>query len=158
MMAVINIPEKQPVYFDNTREVRVRAEPEIRKSERFGHEYIIRFGEDQALSPYYAVSCNLSETGMNLKSLFELYPGAQIFIRIDDYTLGQNLVPAKVVWCKKLENTTSFRFSVGIQFLQLKKNFDLKASLLIHPKMKTPNTNKGGVVIKMQDRLPNREG
>jgi hypothetical protein len=135
----------------------MQAEPEVRKSERFGYEYIIMLGEDQTLSPYYAVSCNLSETGMNFKSLFELYPGTQILIRIDDYTLDQNQVSGKVVWCKKLENTTSFRYSVGVQFLQLKKNFDLKSPFPIPPHMKTPNTNKGGMVIKMRNRLPNRE-
>jgi len=53
----------------------MQAKPEFRKSERFGHEYIINFGDDGTLSPYYALSQNLSETGMHFKSLFELYPG-----------------------------------------------------------------------------------
>jgi hypothetical protein len=111
----------------------MQAEPELRKSERFGLEYIIRFGADQALSPYYAVSYNLSETGMSFKSLFELYPDTQILIRIDDYTLEQNQVPAKVVWCKKLKSNSNFQYGVGVQFLQLKKNFASKASFRMPP-------------------------
>jgi Tfp pilus assembly protein PilZ len=130
----------------------MQAKPEFRKSERFGHEYIIKLGDDQALSPYYAVSYNLSETGMHFKSLFELYPGAHILIRIDDYTFGQDPVPAKVVWCKKLETAATFKYGVGVEFLQLEKNFGLKASLPITPRMKTPNMNRAGVVIRMEKR------
>ena len=136
----------------------MQAKPEFKRSERFGHESIIKIEDDQTLSPYYAVSYNLSETGMYFKSLFEMYPGAHILIRIDDYTLSQNQVPAKVVWCKKLENTTIFHYGVGVEFLQSEKNFGLKASLPITPLIKTPNKNEGGVVIKMQRHLPNREG
>jgi len=116
----------------------MQAQPEFRRSGRHGHECIIKLEDDQGLSPYYAVSQNLSETGMYFKSLFELYPGAHILIRIDDYSLSQNQVPAKVVWCKKLKNTTSFRYGVGIQFLQLEKNVASKAFLPITPQMKIP--------------------
>jgi hypothetical protein len=132
----------------------MQAKPEFKRSERFGHESIIKLEDDLTLSPYYAVSYNLSETGMYFRSLFELYPGAHILIRIDDYTLSQNKVPAKVVWCKKLENTTSFRYGVGVEFLQLEKNFGLKASLPITPRMKTPNKKESGVVIQMERHLP----
>jgi hypothetical protein len=132
----------------------MQVKPEFRKSERFGHESIIKFGDDGTLSPYYALSQNLSESGMSFKSLFELHPGAHILIRIDDYTLSGNQVPAKIVWCKKLENTTSFRYGVGVEFLQLEKNVDLKASLPITTQLKTPKRDKGGVVIKMEKRLP----
>ena len=81
----------------------MQAKPEVRKSDRFSHESIIKYGDELTLSPYYAVSYNFSETGMHFKSLFELYPGTHILIDIDDYTSGQNQIPAKVVWCKKLE-------------------------------------------------------
>jgi PilZ domain len=130
----------------------MKVKPEFRRSERFGHESIIKFGDDGTLSPYYALSQNLSETGMHFKSLFELYPGAHIHIRIDDYTLSQSQAPAKVVWCKKLENTDRFRYSVGVEFLQVEKNVGLKASLPITPQMETPKRDKGGVVIKMEKR------
>jgi len=43
----------------------MQAKPEFRKSERFSQDYIIKLGEDLSLSPYYAVSCDLSETGMH---------------------------------------------------------------------------------------------
>jgi Tfp pilus assembly protein PilZ len=132
----------------------MQAQSEFRRSRRLGHECIIKLEDDQTLSPYYAVSYNLSETGMYFKSLFELYPGAHILIRIDDYFSSQNQVPAKVVWCKKLENTTSFRYGVGVEFLKSEKNVGLYASLPIAPEMKTQNTNKGGVVVKMKKRLP----
>ena len=128
----------------------MQAIPEIRRSDRVGHEYIIKLEDDRALSPYYAVSYNLSETGMCFKSLFELYPGAHILIRTDDFTLSQNKIPAKVVWCKKLENTTSFRYGVGVEFLQLEKTFGLKASLPINPQMRTTKGGKGRVVTNME--------
>jgi len=116
----------------------MQAQPEFRRSGRHGHECIIKLEDDQTLSPYYAVSQNLSETGMYFKSLFELHPGAHILVRIDDYTLDQNIVAAKVVWCKKLKNTTSFRYGVGAQFLQLEKKVGSKAFLPITPQMKIP--------------------
>ena len=132
----------------------MQAKPEFRKSERFGHECIVKLGDDQALSPYYAVSYNLSETGMYFRSLFELYPGAHILVRIDDYELSRNQVPAKVVWCNKLETTATFRYGVGVEFLRSEKNAGLKASLPIAPRMKTPNKKEGGVVIQMDRRQP----
>jgi Tfp pilus assembly protein PilZ len=132
----------------------VQAQPEFRRSGRLGHECIIKLEDDQTLSPYYAVSYNLSETGMYLKSLFELHPGAHILVRIDDYILDQNLVPAKVVWCKNLGTTASFRYGVGVEFLKSEKNVGMYASLPIAPQMKTQNTNKGGVVVKMKKHSP----
>ena len=125
----------------------MKAQPEFRKSERSGHESIIQLEDDLTLSPYYAVSYNLSEAGMYFKSLFELYPGARIRIRIDDYTFGQNPVPAKVVWCKKLKNQTIFRYGVGVKFLQAVNHSGLKASVPITSRMKTSNDNQREVVI-----------
>ena len=125
----------------------MKAQPEFRKSERSGHESIIQLEDDLTLSPYYAVSYNLSEAGMYFKSLFELYPGARIRIRIDDYTFGQNPVPAKVVWCKKLKNQAIFRYGVGVKFLQAVNHSGLKASVPITSRMKTSNDNQREVVI-----------
>jgi len=125
----------------------MKAQPEFRKSERSGHESIIKLEDDLTLSPYYAVSYNSSEAGMYFKSLFELYPGARIRIRIDDYTFGQNPVPAKVVWCKKLKNQTIFRYGVGVKFLQAVNDSGLKASVPITSRMKTSNDNQREVVI-----------
>lgn len=123
----------------------MQAQPEFRRSGRLGYECIIKLEDDQTLSPYYAVSHNLSETGMYFKSLFELYPGTHILIRIDDYSLSQNQVPAKVVWCKKLKSTTSFRYGVGVEFLQLEKNVGSKAFLPITPQMKIPEKIRVGL-------------
>ena len=130
----------------------MQAKPEFRKSERFNHEYIIKIEDDQTLSPYYAVSFNLNETGMYLKSLFELHPGAHVLIRIDDYTLSRNQVPAKVVWCKQFKNTDRFRYGVGVEFLQVEKIYGLKAFFPIPPQMKTPSKNKGGVSVQLEKR------
>jgi Tfp pilus assembly protein PilZ len=135
----------------------MQVKPEVRKSERFGHELIIKFDDDRALSPYYALSQNLSERGMNFKSLFELYPGAHILVMIDDYELSRYQVPAKVVWCKKLKNTDRFRYGVGIEFLKLEKNFGAKATHPIIPKMKTPNLNRDGVVIEYGEALTRKK-
>ena len=62
---------------------------EFRKNERFGNKSIIKLEDGLTLSPYFAVSQNLSEAGMYFKSLFEFYPGARIRIRFEDNTLGQ---------------------------------------------------------------------
>jgi Tfp pilus assembly protein PilZ len=126
----------------------MQAKPEVRKSDRFSHESIIKYGDELTLSPYYAVSYNFSETGMYFKSLFEMYPGVHILIRIDDYSLSQNKVPAKVVWCKNIENAATFRYGVGVEFLQSEKNFGSSVSFPITPRMKALNKKEGGVVIR----------
>ncbi len=95
---------------------------EFRKNERFGNKSIIKLEDGLTLSPYFAVSQNLSEAGMYFKSLFEFYPGARIRIRFEDNTLGQP-VPTKVVWCNKLKGETTFGYGVGGEFLQLERNF-----------------------------------
>ena len=104
--------------------------------------------DDPTLTQYYAESCNFSERGMYFKSPFELYPEDHVFVRIDDYKFSQNQVSAKVVWCKKLEDTSFFSYGVGVEFLQLEKNFGVKASLPTTPQVRSPNKNKSGVVIK----------
>jgi hypothetical protein len=128
----------------------MQVKAEFRRSERFGHESIIKFGDDQTLTPYYALSQNLSETGMHFKSLFELHPGAHILIRIDDYTLNESQAPAKVVWCKKLKNTDRFHYGVGVEFLRSEKKFCSKASFPIPPREKTADTNGHGAGIDME--------
>jgi len=125
----------------------MQVKPEFRRSERFPHKCIIQFGEDLTLSPYYAVSCNLSERGMYFKSLFKLYTGSHIHIVINDHILRRDQVPARVVWCKELKNTATFRYDVGVEFLQLQKNFGL--SIPIAPRMKTQNMRRDEAVIEM---------
>jgi len=132
----------------------MQTKPEFRRSERFGHEYIIKLGEDPTLSPYYAVCHNLSETGMYFKSLFELYPGSHIRIVINDYIAIQNQVSARVVWCNKLKNTNTFRYGVGVEFLQPQTNPGLKASLPAAPRTRPRGKKEGGVVIQMSKRSP----
>lgn len=94
------------------------AKPESRKSERFGHEYIIMFQESQAAYPFYAASYNLSETGMFFKSLVELHPGSRILVKTDSDVLSSKKVPAKVVWCKPSDLKAAFRYEVGVEFLR----------------------------------------
>jgi hypothetical protein len=130
----------------------MQAKPDFRKNERFGREFIIQLGVDLDPSPYYAVSCNLSPTGMYFKSLFELYPEARIFIRIDDYTLSQDHIPARVVWCEKLESNATFRYGVGVEFLRVEKKLGLVDSLPAAPQAKTPRESRSGVVISMRSR------
>lgn len=93
------------------------TQPEYRKMARFYHESIIMIEDDSTKIPYYAVSNNVSGTGMVFKSLFEINPGAQIFIRIDDYASSRTPIPAKVVWCNKLKSQDGFRYGVGVKFL-----------------------------------------
>ena len=125
------------------------AQKECRRSERFGHKSIIKLEDDLTLSPYYAVSYNLSDAGMYFKSLFKLYPGAYIFIRIDDYTFGRNPVRAKVAWCNELKNETAFNYGVGVEFLQPINHSGSKTSLATFPRIKTSNDNERRVVIQM---------
>lgn len=106
----------------------MQAKSEFRRSDRLGYEYIIKLEDDLTLSPYYAVSYNLSETGMYFKSLFELRPGAHILIRMDDYTLSRNQVPATVVWCKPLENKAVFRYGIGVKFSDPGRGFSVNTA------------------------------
>jgi hypothetical protein len=133
---------------------RIETKPEFRKGERFRHEYIIKLGQDLTLSPNYAVALNLSETGMYFKSLFEMVPGARTWVVINDSISGQNQVPARVVWCRKLENSNAFRYSVGVEFLQAQTVPALRASLPAAPQTETPARRAGGVVIQMSKRSP----
>lgn len=121
--------------------MKIRAE--FRKNERFTNQSIIKLEDGLTLSPYFAVSQNLSEAGMYFKSLFEFYPGARIRIRFDDYTLGHP-VPAKVVWCNKLKGEATFGYGVGVEFLQLEKNVASRASLPITTPEKTAYQEQGG--------------
>jgi hypothetical protein len=41
----------------------MQKQPEFRKSKHSGHECMIKFEDGRRLSPYYAVSYNLSEAG-----------------------------------------------------------------------------------------------
>jgi hypothetical protein len=106
----------------------MQAKRESRKCGRFSQKCIVKLGDDQALSPCYAVACNLSETGMYFKSLFALHPGAHILIRIDDYELSRNQVQAKVVWCKEIQTTSTLKYGIGAEFLLSKRHVGLKAS------------------------------
>jgi hypothetical protein len=130
----------------------MQTKPEFRKSERFRHEYIIQFEGNHRPSPYYAVSQNLSDTGMHFKSLLELYPGSSIKIVINDYHLNRSQIPAKVVWCKELENTITFRFAVGVEFLQATDRCGAKASVPPAPRMENSGQKAGGVVVQMAKR------
>lgn len=133
----------------------MQVKPECRKNERFGHEYIIMLGAERTLSPHYVVSYNLSETGMYFKSIFELYPGSQILIGIDDYTSCRNQVQARVMWCKKIENGTALRYGVGVEFLQPQKTIGAKAFPPFTPRKKSADRYRaeGEVVTNVDKRL-----
>jgi len=129
----------------------MQAKTEFRKNERFGHQSIIKLEDGLTLSPYFAVSQNLSEAGMYFKSLFEFYPGTQIRIIFDDYTLGHP-VPAKVVWVKKLKDEAILGFGVGVEFLQLEKNVASRVPRPITPAEKTAHKDSDGAGMKMEKR------
>lgn len=79
---------------------------------------------------------------MYFKSLFEFDPGARIRIRFEDYTLSPP-VPAKVVWCNKLNGESTFGYGVGVEFLQLQKHVAPRMSLPITPPEKTSHQEQG---------------
>ena len=128
----------------------MQAKPELRKSERFDHGAILNLGDDRTLSPYYAVSQNLSETGIYFKSLFELHPGAHIRIRMDDYTLENDYIAGRVVWCKELKDSSTFRYGVGVEILHAPGDSAFKAVRPTARRKKNPHTEEGGVVIHMR--------
>jgi len=101
----------------------MQAKPEVRRNERFGHDYIIKLEDDMSPTPYYALSQDLSESGMQFKPLFELHPGSHLRVVLNNDGLSsQNQVPARVVWCKELGNAATFRFAVGVEFLKTPRN------------------------------------
>lgn len=114
------------------------TQSEYRSMGRFYHESIIMIEDESTQIPYYAVSNNFSDTGMVFKSLFEINPGAQIFIRIDDYASSRNPIPAKVVWCNKFKGQASFRYGVGVEFLP-KANPSGSVAFLSACSRKTPS-------------------
>jgi Tfp pilus assembly protein PilZ len=115
------------------------TQPESGKMSRFDYETIIMIEDGLTRIPYYAVSDNFSDTGMVFKSLFEINPGAQIFIRIDDYASNCNPIPAKVVWCNQLKSQAGFRYGVGIEFLAKTNSSGLRAFRAVCSR-KTPST------------------
>ena len=83
-----------------------------------------------------------------------MHPGAQIRIIINDRISSHSQVPARVVWCKKLEGTATFRYGVGVEFLQAQINSGSTVSLPMAPRMKSPGKQEGGTVIQMSKRSP----
>lgn len=120
---------------------------EFRKNERIGNQSIIKLEDGLTISPYFAVSQNLSEAGMYFKSLFEFHPGARIRIRFEDYTLGHP-VPAKVVWCNKLKGEATFGYGVGVEFLQLEKNV---ASKIVASRASVPTASSEKTAYQEQE-------
>jgi hypothetical protein len=52
---------------------------------------------------------------MYFKSLFAIHPGTQVFIHVDGDTISQ--IPARVAWCKKLDDKELFRYGIGVELL-----------------------------------------
>jgi hypothetical protein len=118
-------------------EGRMKANQELRKSERHNCKSIIMLEYGTSTSPYYAVSYNFCESGMFFKSLFEVYPGAHIFVYINDFGTRKNKRPARIVWCKKLNNTEIFYYGVGVEFIKTAKDTDSrKDQTLDYPAIK----------------------
>jgi Tfp pilus assembly protein PilZ len=133
------------------------TQPEYRSMDRFYHESIIMIEDESTQIPYYAVSNNFSDTGMVFKSLFEINPGAQIFIRIDDYASSRNPIPAKVVWCNKLKSQGGFRYGVGVEFLPQANPSGSGASLTACSR-KTPSTIDAREGVAEMDTLCPEQG
>jgi Tfp pilus assembly protein PilZ len=104
--------------------------------------------------PYYAVSKNFSDSGMVFKSLFEIKPGAQIFIRIDDYASSRNPIPAKVVWCNKLKRQAGFRYGVGVEFLPQANPSGAWASQSACSRKTSSTIDARGLVAEMESLCP----
>ena len=112
----------------------MNVQPQLRKCDRIGHEAFIKFEDRLTLSSSFAVSYNLSETGLYFESLFKVHPGVLIHIRIDNHPSSQISVPAVVVWCNKLKNMTDFKYGVGVRFLQTVDHIGVKAlPAMLHP-------------------------
>jgi hypothetical protein len=132
----------------------MQAQPEFRKTERIDYESIIKIEDEFSLSPYYAVSHNLSEMGMYFESLFEFYRGARILIRIDEAKSSKTPVLAKVVRCNKLTNQPIFRYGIGVKFLQPVFWLYSKPFEPIAYRMRTSHDSEREVMIEMEKRLP----
>ena len=100
------------------------------------------FGDSLGASPFYAVSTNLSERGMHFKSQFELLQETQVFIGIDGYTMSLKQVPAKVVWCNRLNGPKCFTFSIGVEFLGPLRNVSMKERSIAEMRIISPSNTK----------------
>ena len=91
---------------------------EFRNSERFRHESLIMLEDRSFGYPSFAVMCNVSKTGMYFESVFELQPGTNINIKIDEPSpkTSQNFCCAQVIWCEELEDNSNFRYGIGVKY------------------------------------------
>ena len=131
----------------------MQTKPEFRRTKRFDHQSIIRIEDGKSLSPNFALTYNLSEAGMSIKSLSELYAGSHIIIALDDYKFGKKSIPAKVAWSKRLQNKTAFSFAVGLEFLQRVSHFTVKTSSAHASPTIASNENHAEAEIEMEAHL-----
>lgn len=73
---------------------------------------------------------------------------------INERISSHSQAPARVVWCKELKNTNTFRYGVGVEFLQAPISAGSTAFLPMAPRMKNPGKQEGGTVIQMSKRSP----
>ena len=90
----------------------------IRKSNRFRHESIVRIEDDSSRYPFFALMYNASKAGIYVKSLYGLECGIQINIKIEKppFNSAPENCSAKVVWCRALVESSSFRYGVGLAY------------------------------------------
>jgi len=66
---------------------------------------------------------NLSEDGMCFETDYEIEPDRIIYVRLVDNAPGtfnpgvNEVVPARVIWCRKTSAGASGRYGVGVRFL-----------------------------------------
>ena len=97
----------------------MRTATDQRNEMRQQHESPILIEEFQSGKYYEGRMVNYSTCGMCLQSDFELEPGTDIFIGIENspYSANHDIYRAQVTWCKQLRDVTAFfRFSIGVKF------------------------------------------
>jgi hypothetical protein len=95
---------------------------ENRESKRHKHNAPLLYAFQHADIYYSATMCDYGVDGMCFLAGYELKPGTEIFIMIEDYAHSaeghdiHEYCNAIVQWCEPMPNTDAFFYKVGVKY------------------------------------------
>ena len=98
---------------------------ENREFNRVHHDAPLLYVFQDSDSFYSATLCNYGEDGMCFESGYELEPGTEIVIMLDDYPRSvsgheiQKRYNAIVKWCQSRPDTAAFFYRVGVKYCRI---------------------------------------
>jgi len=86
---------------------------EKRAYERYYYEAPIKYKHCDKNDYYVAKTYNYSMGGMYFESDYDIQPGADIYIKMNNYSADTH---SKVTWCKEYSDSDSSYYGVGVQY------------------------------------------